>query len=132
MIVIGAVLLLAGCQTRSARHIPAENALGPYSAAVRAGDLVFVSGQIGTRGGTFSHEVETALAAVERELRRAGAGLDDLVSVTVYLTDIAQYGAFNEIYAATIPEPWPARAVVEVTALPGGARVELQAIAVHP
>jgi 2-iminobutanoate/2-iminopropanoate deaminase len=122
-------LLVAGCSSSETTHQPAVGALGPYSGAVLSGDFVFVSGKIGERGGEFDHEVQTAIDAVEEELRRAGLALADLVSVTVYVTDMASYGQFNEIYAARVPEPYPARAVVAVSALPGGARVEIQAIA---
>ena len=122
-------MLVAGCSSSETTHQPAVGALGPYSGAVLSGDFVFVSGKIGERGGEFDHEVQTAIDAVEEELRRAGLALADLVSVTVYVTDMASYGQFNEIYAARVPEPYPARAVVAVSALPGGARVEIQAIA---
>ena len=122
-------MLVAGCSSSETTHQPAVGALGPYSGAVLSGDFVFVSGKIGERGGEFDHEVQTAIDAVEEELRRAGLAPADLVSVTVYVTDMASYGQFNEIYAARVPEPYPARAVVAVSALPGGARVEIQAIA---
>lgn len=132
------LLMLAGCPPRSyspyehpreLTHQPAEGALGPYSGAVITSDFVFASGKIGQRDGDFAREVNTALDAVESELERAGAGLRDLVSVTVYLTDMANYARFNEIYAARVPQPYPARAVVAVEALPGEAQVEIQAIA---
>ncbi|MHC4082447.1 MAG: RidA family protein, partial [Planctomycetota bacterium] len=71
----------------------------------------------------------SALDALEQELARAGLTWSQLVQVTVYLTDIDDYEAFNEVYAARIPEPYPARAAIGVAALPGGARVEIQAIA---
>lgn len=110
-------------------HQPAEGALGPYSGAVITGDFIFASGKIGQRDGDFDSEVRTALDAVENELKRAGATMRDLVSVTVYLTDMQNYARFNEIYASRVPAPHPARAVVAVAALPGNARVEIQAIA---
>jgi len=106
-------------------HAEAEGALGPYSGHVRAGDLVFVSGKIGEGGGTFEHEAATAIDRVAAELARARLSLDDVVSATVYLTDMELYGAFNAIYAARFPAPYPARACVEVGELPGGARVEI-------
>ena len=73
--------------------------------------------------------MNTALDAVESELARAGATLADLVSVTVYLTDMQNYARFNEIYASRIPPPYPARTVVAVSALPAGALVEIQVVA---
>lgn len=122
----------AGTSCRSSssvRHVPAEGALGPYSAAVVAGDLCFVSGKIGERGGTFAHEVETTIDAVEAELVREGLGLGDVVAATVYLTDMGRYGEFNEIYGERFPAPYPARACVAVAALPGAARVEIMVTA---
>ncbi|MHC4107512.1 MAG: Rid family hydrolase [Planctomycetota bacterium] len=110
-------------------HVPAPNPLGPYSGAVDAGDLLFVSGKIGTRGGSFEQEALTAIQAVQAQLVLSGLTLADVVSVTVYLTDLDSYGEFNRIYAAHFTEPFPARAVVEVARLPGDARVEIQAIA---
>ena len=107
---------------------PAASAIGPYSGAVLTEDHIFVSGKIG-RGGGFEAEAHTALDAVESELSRAGASLADLVSVTVYLTDMQNYARFNEIYASRIPPPYPARTVVAVNALPASALVEIQAIA---
>jgi 2-iminobutanoate/2-iminopropanoate deaminase len=110
-------------------HRAATGALGPYSGAVAAGELVFVSGKIGARGDSFAREAETAIDALAAELGGLGLGLADVVSVTVYLTDMGLYGELNQVYAARFPAPHPARACVAVAALPGGARVELQAIA---
>ncbi|MHC5004019.1 MAG: Rid family hydrolase [Planctomycetota bacterium] len=121
---------LSGCASGpGTTHLAAEGAMGPYSGAVLAGDLCFVSGKIGRRGGAFADEAETAIDAVEGELRRAGLGLGDLVHVTVYLTDMGRYAEFNEIYARRVPAPHPARVCVAVAALPGAARVEVTGIA---
>ena len=125
-----ALLLGALGSCAGATHQPAENALGPYSASVVSGRLVFVSGQVGRERESFAAEVSSCLDAVERELHRAGADLGDLVAVTVYLTDMEDYAAFNEVYAERLPAPYPSRACVAVSALPGGARVEIQATAV--
>ena len=125
-------LVLGACSAKTSQpsvYRPAVGALGPYSGSVVSGDLVFVSGKIGTRGGSFAQEVQTALDAVERELARSGAALSDVISVTVYLTNLDQYGEFNDIYAQRFDRPYPARACVEVSRLPGGARVEIQVIA---
>ncbi|HZM00710.1 MAG TPA: RidA family protein [Planctomycetota bacterium] len=103
--------------------------MGPYSAAVSSGELVFLSGKLGERGGSFEREVETAIEALEAELQRLGLGLADVVAVTVYLTDMSTYADMNAVYALRFPPPWPARATVAVAALPGGARVELSATA---
>ncbi len=123
-------LCLGGCQAPPQRlHVPAPNALGPYSGAVDAGDLLFISGKIGTRGGSFEQEAHTAIRAVQEQLVLSGLTLADVVSVTVYLTDLDNYGEFNRIYAAHFTEPFPARAVVEAPRLPGDARVQIQAVA---
>ena len=106
-----------------------QRRLGPYSGAVLSGDFCFVSGKIGERGGNFEHEASTAIDAVEGELARAGLSLADVVQVTVYVTDIANFHEFNEVYASRFDEPYPARAVVGVSDLPGQARVEIQAVA---
>jgi len=130
--------LLAGCAGEHAthgdgpRHLPAQNALGPYSGSVAADDIVFVSGKIGSaeaRAGSFEDETTSAIDAVGAELARHGLTLADAVSVTVYLTDIQLYATFNGVYDSRFPEPYPARAVVGVSALPGGARVEISVTA---
>lgn len=113
-------------------HFADAAALGPYSAMVTAGELVFVSGKIGRRGEGFETEVRTAIDAVESELARLGLGLRDVVSATVYLTDMQRYAELNAIYAARFPAPYPARACVAVAALPAGAQVEIQVVARRP
>ncbi len=122
---------LAGClpTEQGTMYLHDEAALGPYSGSVLAGNYCFVSGKIGNRSGTFEHEVDTAIEAVQQELARAGLTLAHVVSVTVFVTDIATYSQFNEVYARRFAEPHPARAMVQVVALPGDARVEIQAIA---
>ena len=110
-------------------YMHADEPLGPYSGSVLSGNFCFVSGKIGDASGSFEAEVSGALDALEQELSRAGLTLYQLVQVTVYLTNIDYYEEFNEVYAARIPEPHPARAVVQVDALPGDARVEIQATA---
>ncbi|MCZ6837503.1 MAG: Rid family hydrolase [Planctomycetota bacterium] len=126
--------LLSGCvtQSRTPVHHKAQGALGPYSGSVEAGGLIFVSGKIGQRGGAFDLEVETTLDAVESELTRLGATFDDVVQATVFLTDLDNYARFNEIYGRRMGDPYPARACVEVSRLPGEARVEVQVIALKP
>ena len=124
--------VLGACSAKTSQlseYRPAVGALGPYSGSVVAGDLVFVSGKIGYRGGSFTQEVDSAIKAVEQELARSGAALSDVISVTVYLTNLDQYGEFNDIYAQRFDRQYPARACVEVSRLPGGARVEIQVIA---
>lgn len=128
---VAAALLAALAACRSPAHHRVDvRALGPYSGSVGAGDLVFLSGKVGSqRDGSFEEEVASALDAVEAELDRAALDLEDLVSVTVFLTDMAHYDAFNAVYSERVPEPWPARTCVAVAALPGGARVEIRSVA---
>src|SRR5207249_8232858 len=111
-------------------HVSAPGALGPYSASVVTGDLLFVSGRIGkTDGSPFEEEVSSAIRALDVELNKVGLGLGDVVSVTAYLTDMALYAPFNDVYAKAFPAPYPARTCVAVSALPAKARVEIAAVA---
>lgn len=130
-----ASLLCPGCQSphvgsaAPSVHLAAEGALGPYSGSVLAGEYCFASGKIGKRGESFRVEVESTIEAVALELARSGLELGDVVSATVYLTDMALYSELNEIYAENFPAPYPARACIAVRELPAGARVEIQVIA---
>jgi len=122
-------VLIAACAGPVFR--PPANALGPYSSSVEHGGLTFFAGKIGSQRGpgvSFADEASSALDALEAEMQGVGLGLSDCVSVTVYLTDMDRYAEFNEIYGPRFETP-PARACVAVRALPGGARVEIQAIA---
>ncbi len=118
----------------STENAPA--AAGPYSQAIRAGDLVFTAGQLGLApsSGEFSADdvaglATQALANIAAILEAAGSGLDRLVKVTVYLVEIADWPAVNEVYVRAVPEPYPARSAFAVKDLPRGARVEIEAIA---
>jgi reactive intermediate/imine deaminase len=116
----------------------APAAIGPYSQAIRVGDTVYLSGQIPLDPATmqivegFENQVRRVLANLEAVCREAGAGLDDVVRVTVYLTDLANFPVVNEIMAAHFREPYPARVTVGVASLPRGAAVEIDAIAHLP
>ena len=114
----------------------AASAVGPYSQGMRAGDLVFTAGQIGidpSSGELVSDEVaaqaQRALENVAAILEAAGSGLDRLVKVTVFLEEIADWPAVNEVYGRVVPTPYPARSAFAVKALPKGALVEIEAIA---
>jgi len=120
---------LAGCAAPRTDHVPAAGALGPYSGAVASGDVVYLSGKIGKRGGTFAEEARTAIDAVESDLHGLGLSLGDVLSVNVFVTDMALYPELNTIYAERFPQPYPARTTVGVGSLPGGARIEIQAVA---
>ena len=123
-------------ETISSTDAPA--AVGPYSQALRAGDLVFCSGQIpldpatgNLVSGTFREQAARVLDNLGAVLHAAGASFADVVRTTVYLTDLADFPVLNEVYAERFGEPFPARATVGVSALPKGARVEMDAIAVR-
>ncbi len=115
----------------------APKPVGPYSQAVRAGCLVFVSGQIPLDPATgrvveggFRERARRALQNVMAILEAAGLGPEDVVKVTVYLTDISRFQEFNEVYKEFFRGPvYPARAVVQVAALPLGVDVEVEAVA---
>ncbi|NOY80730.1 MAG: hypothetical protein GXP31_06970 [Kiritimatiellaeota bacterium] len=117
----------------------APTAVGPYSQGVCAGPFVFVSGQLGTDpttgefvGKTAAEQADQALDNLDRVLRAGGASLADAVLITVYLADLADFSAVNEVYARRVPPPFPARVCIEAAALPKGGRVEISAIAVQP
>ncbi len=114
----------------------APAAAGPYSQAIRTGELVFSAGQLGLDpvsgefvAGGVAGQAERALQSLDAILQAAGSGLDRLVKVTVYLADISDWSAVNEVYARMIPEPFPARSAFAVRDLPKGALVEIEAIA---
>lgn len=114
----------------------APAAVGPYTQAVRAGGLVFVSGQLGLHPATghlaegLTAQARQALANVAAILEAAGASWAQVASVDVFLTDLAHFAEFNAIYAEVLGPHRPARAVVGVAALPLGALVEIRAMAV--
>jgi reactive intermediate/imine deaminase len=114
----------------------APAAIGTYSQAVRAGDTVYLSGQLGLDPKTMqlADGIEAQIHQVFRNLtavaRAAGGSLADSVKLTIYLTDLAHFAKVNEIMAQYIPRPYPARAAVGVAALPRAALVEADAILV--
>jgi len=107
----------------------------PLSAVRRVGELLFLSGQIGQSRETGTLPADVAAQAaetinnLERVLNDVGAGLSDIVRVGIYLADMADYAIVNRIYAARFAEPFPVRTAIAVAALPFGARVEMDAIA---
>ncbi|HKQ97952.1 MAG TPA: RidA family protein [Candidatus Polarisedimenticolia bacterium] len=123
-------------ERRSIATDGAPKAIGPYSQAVVSGDLVFLSGQIPLDPatgdlvrGTIEAEVGRVLENIRAVLAAAGAGFDDVVRTTVYLTDMADFQAMNGVYAKTFGDARPARSTVQVAGLPRGARVEIDVIA---
>jgi 2-iminobutanoate/2-iminopropanoate deaminase len=111
--------------------------LGPYSPVVRAGDFVIVSGQGGTKdgvlvdGGVAAQTTQT-IANIADRLGEVGASLTDVVKTTCFLTDMGTFATFNEAYAEAFGDHRPARSTVEVSALPGGMNVEVEAWAYKP
>lgn len=114
----------------------APEAIGPYSQAVIAGDLLFCSGQISLDPATgqmvgdgVKEQTKQVLSNLRAVLEAAGAGMDKVVKTTVYLKDIGEFAEMNEEYARHFGDHRPARAAVEVARLPKGARVEIEAVA---
>jgi len=116
-------------------NAPAPFQGAPYSQAIRAGGFVFVSGQLGLKpdhaeiGGSIEEQTEQVFANLQAILEAAGTGLERLVKTTVFLTDLGDFTAMNEVYARQVGSSPPARSTVEVAALPSGAKVEIEAIA---
>lgn len=111
--------------------------LGPYSPVVRAGDFIIVSGQGGMRDGAVVEggvAAQTALAMqhIADRLAEVGASLTDIVKTTCFLTDMDTFATFNAAYAEALGGHRPARSTVEVSALPGGMDVEVEAWAYKP
>jgi reactive intermediate/imine deaminase len=115
----------------------APDAIGPYSQAIRAGDTVYLSGQIGLDPSTMQivDGIEAQAHQVFRNLRAvaaaAGATLDDVTKLSVLLVDLADFAKVNEIMATYFKAPYPARSTYQVAALPRGGRIEVEAIAVR-
>lgn len=114
----------------------APGAIGPYSQAVRAGNMVFCSGQIpiDTATGEFvsddvAEQTRQVLKNLSAVLEAAGTGLNNVVKTTVFLADMNDFAAMNEVYAEFFSENKPARATVEAARLPKDARVEIECIA---
>jgi 2-iminobutanoate/2-iminopropanoate deaminase len=115
---------------------PAPFQGAPYSQAIKAGGLVFVSGQLALepghtemRGATIGEQTEQVFANLRAILEEAGSGLDRLVKTTVFLQNLDDFQGMNDVYARHVGERPPARSTVEVARLPSGALVEIDAIA---
>jgi 2-iminobutanoate/2-iminopropanoate deaminase len=115
---------------------PAPFQGAPYSQAIRANGLVFVSGQLPLRpgdteirAGDIKAQTEQVLANLQAILEEAGSSLDRLVKTTVFLQDLGDFPGMNEVYAAKVGSTPPARSTVEVAKLPSGALLEIEAIA---
>ena len=116
----------------------APAALGPYSQGIRAGQTVYLSGQLGLdpATGNLRDTIEAQIDQAFQNLRAvavaAGASLDDAVKLTLFLTDLANFAKVNETMARYFKEPFPARSTVQVSALPKGAGFEVEAVIVFP
>jgi 2-iminobutanoate/2-iminopropanoate deaminase len=116
----------------------APRALGPYSQGVVVGNMLFVSGQIGLDASTGKlvaggvvPEAEQVLENLLAVIHAAGFTRADVVKTTVYVTDLGDFQAINDVYGRYFEQPYPARATVQVVALPKGGRIEIDAIAVR-
>lgn len=113
----------------------APAAIGPYSQAIRNGDLVFTAGQIGLDPATgelldgVAEQAERALRNLTAILDAAGTSLERVIKTTVFLSDMGDFATVNEVYARHFSSPFPARSTVAVAGLPKGALVEIEAIA---
>ncbi len=114
----------------------APSAIGPYSQAIRAGSLLFVSGQVpidpatgAIVDGDIAAQTRRVLQNVGAILDAAGVSFDHVVRTTVFLTDMNDFAAMNEVYATCFTSPAPARATVQVSRLPKDARIEIDVIA---
>jgi len=113
----------------------APKAAGPYSQAIRAGDFVFTAGQIGTDPKTgelvegLEAQVRQVLQNMSHVLEAAGSSLKDVVKTTVFMQDLGEFAQMNAIYTEFFPENFPARSTIQIAALPRGARVEIECVA---
>jgi 2-iminobutanoate/2-iminopropanoate deaminase len=116
----------------------APGAIGPYSQGIRAGGLVFTAGQTGADPATgaladgVSAQADRALRNLTAILDAAGVALDRVVKTTIFLVNIDDFAAVNEVYATHFSAPYPARSTVAVKELPKGALVEIEAVAIAP
>ncbi|MFA5140730.1 MAG: RidA family protein [Elusimicrobiota bacterium] len=113
----------------------APKAVGPYSQAIRAGDWLFLSGQLpmdsagNMAEGGVREQTRQVLGNLRAVLESAGLHMRDVVKTTVYMTDLSKFAEMNQVYGEAFESPFPARATVEVRALPKGAQVEIECVA---
>ena len=117
-------------------NLPGSTPIAPYSPAIIAGDIVYVSGQVGFDpvercfyGEDAPAQMRGMLENLKNVLTQAGSGLEKVIKTTVFLTDVNDFDTFNEIYREYFPKDPPARSCVQVAALPKGALIEIEAIA---
>lgn len=116
----------------------APGAVGPYSQGTIAGNLIFVSGQLGLdpmtgeMKGSFQEQTTQSLLNLKAILEEAGSSLNNVVKTTVFLKDMNNFAAMNEIYQQFFTESFPARSAIEISQLPKQGLVEIEAIAILP
>lgn len=116
----------------------APAAIGPYSQALDTGNMLFISGQIpidpatGVMADTVEEQAKQVLTNINSILAEAGLTMNDVVKTSVFLADLNDFAKVNEVYASFFAEPYPARSCVQVAAIPKGAKVEIETIAVRP
>ncbi|MBI2402394.1 MAG: RidA family protein [Gemmatimonadetes bacterium] len=126
----------AGAQEKQILQLPGASLGLPFSTAVRVGNMIYLSGQIGTppesrqpAPGGVGPETRQTLENIKRVLEHAGSSMDRVVKCTVFLQDIADYAAMNQVYATFFPKDPPARSTVAGSGLALGARVEIECMA---
>ena len=112
----------------------APAAIGPYSQGIDIGNIIYTSGQIpvapdGTVSADIAQQAHQALQNLKAVLEAAGSGMDKVVKTTVFINDMAQFGAINAVYEQYFATPYPARSCVQVAALPKGVGIEIEAVA---
>lgn len=114
----------------------APKAAGPYSQAIIEGNFIYTSGQIHLTAegklleGAIEEQTHQVMKNLQAVLEASGAGFEDVVKTTIYVTDLSNYGKINEVYGSYFSDPFPARETVQVAALPLGAKVEISLVAV--
>ena len=113
----------------------APQAIGPYSQAVKTGNLIFISGQIPLNpktgdlvSGSIEDEANQVIENIKSICVAAGYGLEDIVKITIFLTDLGNFAKVNEVMTEHFSEPYPARATIEISSLPLGVDVEIDAV----
>jgi 2-iminobutanoate/2-iminopropanoate deaminase len=127
---------MGGKEVVRTERAPAPFQGAPYSQAIRANGFVFVSGQLALEpehadivGDSIQEQTEKIFDNLQAILEEAGSGLDRIVKTTVFLADLGDFAGMNEVYGRRVGQPPPARATVEISKLPSGAKVEIEAIA---
>lgn len=138
-IAVAALLTVSTCGSAFAQHQAVRFSKGmPFSEGYVAGQTLYVAGQQGpdangkVTGTDITLQTTKAIGAIEKVVREAGFAMTDIVSVTVYVTDLNDVAQMNEVYKKLMPDPKPARATIQVAGLIGGAKIEISAIAVKP